>query len=159
MSHSSRIPVVLVVEDEFLVRMSTSEMLADAGYEVLEAENAREALAVLGDRSDIDLLFTDVMMPGELDGLGLASLVRERLPHVQVIVTSAVRIPVDERLPEGSTFVGKPYEMNGLMALFEKTLAHAAAPVIGGFASHSSVASHTLQDVGGGESAVKHEKS
>ena len=79
---------VLVVEDEPLVRMAACLHLEDCGYSALQAANAHEALAVLGQHNDIDVLFTDVRMPGPMDGLGLAKWVIENRPRIAVMVAS-----------------------------------------------------------------------
>jgi CheY-like chemotaxis protein len=102
-------PVVLLVEDEFLVRMATADTLMDAGYEVIEASNAQAAQEILLHRGDIQVLFTDVKMPGAMDGLQLAALVRHRWPHIQIIITSAHLAPESESLPNDAVFIAKPY--------------------------------------------------
>jgi CheY-like chemotaxis protein len=102
-------PVVLIVEDESLLRVSGAEMIADAGYDVVEAGNADEAIAILEARSDIHIVFTDIQMPGSMDGLKLAGFVRDRWPPIKLVVTSG-RVAVGEKdLPRGGLFVGKPY--------------------------------------------------
>jgi CheY-like chemotaxis protein len=98
---------VLVVEDEFLIRSSTIEDLKREGFEVLEASNAAEAIATLETRQDIHLLFTDVDMPGSMDGLKLAAFVRDRWPPVEIIVTSGKTASPD--VPERAVFIPKPY--------------------------------------------------
>src|ERR1700719_4524534 len=102
-------PVVLIVEDEFLLRMDAVDMIAGAGFEVVEAENADQAIEILESRPDITVVFTDVQMPGSMDGLKLARAVRGRWPPVKIIATSG-RPDVGERdLPEGGRFLPKPY--------------------------------------------------
>ena len=81
-------PTLLIVEDEFFVRVTTADFLRDAGYEVVEAGNADEALEIFKSGAAIDLLFTDVRMPGSMDGCELARRVRLDWPSVRVIVTS-----------------------------------------------------------------------
>ena len=81
-------PTVLVVEDEFLVREVIQTELEDAGYEVVVAENADVAIGALEARSDIHLVFTDIDMPGSMDGLKLAAYVRDRWPPVHIIITT-----------------------------------------------------------------------
>ena len=80
--------VILLVEDEVLVRMVAADVLEDAGFTVLESTNAEEALRLLETRSDVQVLFTDVNMPGALDGLGLAQTVHERSPGVGILIGS-----------------------------------------------------------------------
>ena len=102
-------PVVLIVEDEALLRMNAAEMIADAGFEVAEAANADEAIAILEARPNIHVVFTDVQMPGSMDGLKLARAVRGRWPPIKIVATSG-RLNVGETdLPEGGRFLPKPY--------------------------------------------------
>src|SRR5580700_2917182 len=97
-------PVVLVVEDEFLIRMNAAEMIEEAGFEVVEASNADEAVAILEARLDIAVVFTDIQMPGSMDGLKLAKAVRDRWPPIHIVATSG-HVTVDEDdLPDGSVF-------------------------------------------------------
>ncbi len=114
--------VVLIVEDEFLVRMLASNMLADGGYDVLEAGNAAEALILIEARSDIGLLFTDVDMPGEVNGFGLAHLVHTRTPHLPIIVTSGARLPGEADLPGRSKFLPKPYSFPVLLEMVQHSI-------------------------------------
>jgi CheY-like chemotaxis protein len=102
-------PVVLIVEDEFLVRMDTRAALETAGFDVIEAGDADEAIAILSARNDIRLIFTDVQMPGSMDGLKLAHFVRDPWPPVKVVATSGHARITDGDLPEGVRFVPKPY--------------------------------------------------
>jgi CheY-like chemotaxis protein len=105
----SKRPVVLLVEDEMFVRMAAADALEDAGFEVIEAAHAQAAQEVLQHRSDIRVLFTDVKMPGPIDGLELASLVRSRWPHISVVITSGHFEPARDNLPERAVFIPKPY--------------------------------------------------
>jgi len=111
-------PAVLVVEDDFLLRMHAAEMIAAAGFEVVEAGNADEAIEILEKRSDIVVVFTDIQMPGSMDGLKLARAVRGRWPPIKIVATSG-RLNVGESdLPEGGRFLPKPYsahEITGLL--------------------------------------------
>jgi two-component system, response regulator PdtaR len=102
-------PVVLVVEDEPLVLADAVAIIEDAGYEVIEAQNADDAIAILHSRSDIRVVFTDIEMPGSMDGLKLARVVREKWPPVELIVTSGRRALSSGDLPARGTFIGKPY--------------------------------------------------
>jgi CheY-like chemotaxis protein len=102
-------PVVLIVEDEFLLRMNAAEMIGDAGFGVVEAGNADEALAILEARPDFHVVFTDIQMPGSMDGLKLARFVRGRWPPIKIVATSGfVNVGKDD-LPEGGRFLPKPY--------------------------------------------------
>jgi CheY-like chemotaxis protein len=105
----SRGTVVVVAEDELLVRLAIIDALAYAGFEVVEAEHAAAALAHLQGRpAGIHALFTDVQMPGEMDGIALAHHTRQSWPWIVILVTSGKVI--SHRLPEGSRFLSKPYE-------------------------------------------------
>ena len=102
-------PVVLIVEDEFLLRMGAAEMIGDAGFDVVEAASADEAIAILEARPDIRVVFTDIQMPGSMDGLKLAAAIRGRWPPIKIIATSGlVDVRLDD-LPEGGRFLPKPY--------------------------------------------------
>jgi len=101
--------VVLIVEDEVLVRMDARDIVEAAGFDALEAGSADEAIALLESHRDIEIVFTDVQMPGTMDGLKLAKAVRGRWPPIKILATSGLR-SVDQRdLPAGSSFVPKPY--------------------------------------------------
>lgn len=100
---------VLVVEDEALVRFDIADFLSESGFEVHEAAGADEALAVLEANPSIRLLFTDIDMPGSMDGLKLSAAVRDRWPPVHIIVTSGHRNVDRAQMPAGSLFVAKPY--------------------------------------------------
>jgi len=102
-------PIVLIVEDEALIRMGAAQMVEDAGFEVVEAGNADEAIAMLETRSDIRAVFTDINMSGSIDGLKLAHAIRRRWPPVHLLVTSGVNAPNQEQLPVNSRFIRKPY--------------------------------------------------
>ncbi|KIZ36461.1 MULTISPECIES: response regulator [Rhodopseudomonas] len=102
-------PVVLVVEDETLIRMDIVDQIAMAGFEVLQAGDADEAIAILETNANVRLIFTDVDMPGSMDGMKLAHAVRGRWPPIKVVVTSGHYKVRDEDLPSGGVFFGKPY--------------------------------------------------
>ncbi len=101
--------VVLVVEDNYLLRMDAADMIEAAGFEVIEAANADDAIAILEARNDIAVVFTDVQMPGSMDGLRLARAVRGRWPPIKIVTTSGQRIIEETDLPEGGRFLPKPY--------------------------------------------------
>jgi CheY-like chemotaxis protein len=101
-------PVILIVEDEHLIRMDAADMIVAAGFDVVEAGNADEAIAILERRFDISVVFTDVQMPGSMDGLKLAAAVRDRWPPIKIVATSGLNIGESE-LPRGSRFLRKPY--------------------------------------------------
>ena len=102
-------PAVLVVEDDPLIRWTGADTLADAGFDVIEAQNADEALVILQARPDILVLFTDVDMPGTLDGLELAAIARRRWPRLHILIASGRRRPQPRQLPQNGRFVPKPY--------------------------------------------------
>jgi two-component system, response regulator PdtaR len=97
-------PVVLLVEDEPLIRMVFADSLADKGVEVVEASNAAAALEIMAERSDVDLIFTDINMPGETDGLDLARAVHRDWPDVRLMLTSGrdPRVPLFLQLANSS---------------------------------------------------------
>jgi len=101
--------VVLIVEDEFLIRMDAVDMIRAAGFDVVEAANADEAIVILEDRPDITVVFTDIHMPGSMDGLKLAAAIRGRWPPIRIVATSGRAKVTDEDLPAGSRFLLKPY--------------------------------------------------
>jgi len=103
-------PVVLLVEDDPLLRFFASDLLEDGGFEVIETGGADEALMWLGVRDDVRVILTDIHMPGSLNGLDLAHLVHRRWPGILVLVVSGVARPSAAELPEGGRFVAKPYE-------------------------------------------------
>jgi CheY-like chemotaxis protein len=108
LSESKR-PVVLIVEDEFLLRMHAVDMIQAAGFEVVEAANADQAIDILETRPDITVVFTDIQIPGSMDGLKLAQAIRGRWPPIKIVATSG-RVNVAEAdLPEGGRFLPKPY--------------------------------------------------
>src|SRR5260221_1973986 len=108
--------VVLVVEDEMLLRMRAVDMVEDAGYTSLEAVDADAAFAILESRSDIALLFTDIQMPGTMDGLKLAHAVHARWPPIKIILVSGQLRLANIDIPPHSRFFGKPLEANEMIA-------------------------------------------
>jgi two-component system, response regulator PdtaR len=108
MSH--RKAVVLVVEDNPLIRMCAVDLVLAAGFEALEAGDADEAIDILEARADIHLVFTDVSMPGSMDGTKLAHYVRNRWPPVKLIVASGKAVVEESHLPAGARFFPKPYD-------------------------------------------------
>ncbi|MCK1319641.1 response regulator [Bradyrhizobium sp. 171] len=101
--------VVLVVEDEPLLMMVAVEIIAELGFEVIEAQHADEAIAIMEKRSDVHVVFSDVHMPGSMDGLKLAHYVRRRWPPVKILTTSGKARFAVEELPSGGRFMPKPY--------------------------------------------------
>ena len=102
--------MVVVVEDELLIRMAVVEILSEAGFLVLEAEHAEKALAILKiEAHGVHVLFTDVRMPGEMDVVALSHHVKANWPWISLLVTSAHASLTEEDLPPGSRFITKPY--------------------------------------------------
>jgi two-component system, response regulator PdtaR len=108
-------PIVLVVEDEPLLRMLAVEVVEEAGFIAIEAQDADEAVILLESRTDITLLFTDINMPGSMDGLKLAHSVRDRWPPIKILVVSGQERLQSSDLPSNSCFLGKPYQASALV--------------------------------------------
>ena len=113
---TSRPYAVLIVEDEAILRLHAVDLVEEAGFTAIEASNADEAVAILESRSDISLLFTDVHMPGSMDGLKLAHAVRNRWPPIKIVVVSG-HMQVDQNdMPTDSRFFGKPFQADKMIA-------------------------------------------
>ena len=105
---------VLVVDDEDFVRLMAVDLIEDAGFSTVEAVDADDAIRLLEELPDIDIVFSDIKMPGSMDGLGLASTIQIRWPHINTILTSGHLMVPD--LPIGTVFLPKPYRGEGLAA-------------------------------------------
>ncbi len=116
LDHSLIPPIVLVVEDEMLLRMRVVDMVEDAGYIPVEAVDADDAFAILKSRSDIALLFTDIQMPGSMNGLELAHAVHERWPPIKIILASGQLQLSGTDIPPDSRFFGKPLKSGEMIA-------------------------------------------
>ena len=121
MPHSKT--VILVVEDNALIRLGAIDFIVAAGFDALEAKSADEAISILQMRPDVRLVFTDVEMPGSIDGLKLAHYIRGRWPAVRMIVVSGKIFLEQSHLPAGARYFSKPYSdisiietMNGMLA-------------------------------------------
>jgi CheY-like chemotaxis protein len=112
--------LVLIVEDETLVRMFLSDLLDEAGFKVFEAVSADEARQVLHARPDVQVVITDIEMPGSMNGLALAGEIRDRWPGVGVVVTSGRQRPGAEDLPEEVAFLTKPYLPDTVISLIRQ---------------------------------------
>ena len=124
----SALKTILVVEDEVLIRHAIAEYLRDCGYRVHEATHAAEAVAVLeSPEVSVDIVFSDVVMPGEMDGFGLARWVRANRPGVEVILTSTVDRPAEVAgmLCEAGPLMKKPYEPQSVVERIKQLLARA----------------------------------
>lgn len=120
--HSSDKQTVLVVEDDILVRMLGVDILEDAGFTVLEADSADQALALLAEHDDVHLLFSDVDMPGSMNGIELARLVHARWPSIRLLLTSGHHQIDEKSLPDQGRFVRKPWTQERLMASIQASL-------------------------------------
>ena len=107
--------VVLVVEDNPIIRLGALDLVRSAGFQGVGAKSADEAISILEARADIHLVFTDVEMPGTIDGLKLAHYIRERWPPIHLIVASGKVILEESHLPVGSIFFSKPYDDNTIV--------------------------------------------
>lgn len=121
---------VLVVEDEMVLRMRAVDIVEDAGFTAVEAVSADEALAILESRSDISLLFSDIQMPGSMDGLKLAYAVHERWPSIKIILVSGHVKLSDADKPADSRFFGKPLDVNAMIAELRETVGAGALKII-----------------------------
>jgi CheY-like chemotaxis protein len=111
-----KVPKVLIVEDEMMPRMRAVDIVEDAGFSPVQAINADQALSILESRSDISLLFTDIQMPGSMDGLKLAHAVHDRWPAIKIILVSGQMNPSDAERPKDSRFFGKPLSDGQMIA-------------------------------------------
>ncbi len=125
MAEEPRRFVILVVEDEPLVRMIAVDVLVDHGMIVLEASCVEEALEIIQAEGRIDLLFTDINMPGDLDGLDLAAIAHRQQPDLKLIVTSGGVKLTDADVPDHGVFIPKPYDTRELAQLVEDRLSSA----------------------------------
>ena len=116
MASERSVPIVLVVEDDIMLRMRAVDIVEDAGYASVEAVDADEAFSVLQSRSDIALLFTDIQMPGTMDGLQLAHAVYERWPRLKIILVSGRLKLSSAHIPRDSRFFGKPFVSGQIIA-------------------------------------------
>src|SRR5436309_12323402 len=121
---------VLVVEDEMVLRMRAVDIVEDAGFTAVQAVNADEALAILESRADISLLFSDIQMPGSMDGLKLAHAVHDRWPSIKIILVSGQVKVSDEDKPADSRFFGKPLEVKHMIAQLQEMVGAGALKVV-----------------------------
>jgi CheY-like chemotaxis protein len=114
MIHAQWRKVALVVDDEAFARLFAVQILLDQGYIVLEAADAEEGLEMLQCEHDVAVLFTDISMPGDLDGLDLVDRARRDRPDISLVVTSGHAMPANHILPSGACFLAKPYTAHAL---------------------------------------------
>ena len=118
MSRLNKAPVlILIVEDEIIVRICTAALLQDAGCSVIEAADGEEALRAFEAHADVTTVFTDINMPGAFNGLSLAHKISHLRPQVQLILTSGRGSPSEAEMPAGGHFLPKPYDCAQLTAL------------------------------------------
>jgi CheY-like chemotaxis protein len=116
-------PVILVVEDEPLLRLNAVGMVESAGFEAVEAADAAQAVAILEKRTDIRVIFTDIDLRKGVDGIRLAAIVRDRWPPIEIILTSGYISPKQADLPERSLFFSKPYKEKEVLEAMRKLAA------------------------------------
>jgi two-component sensor histidine kinase/FixJ family two-component response regulator len=121
---------VLVVEDEMVLRMRAVDIVEHAGFTAVEAVNADEALSILESRSDIALLFSDIQMPGSMDGLKLAHAVHDRWPFIKIILVSGQVQVADADKPRDSRFFGKPLEVKEMIAELQEMVGAGALTIV-----------------------------
>ncbi|WP_428152118.1 HWE histidine kinase domain-containing protein [Brevundimonas sp.] len=122
--------IVLVVEDELMLRMRAVDIVQDAGFESVEAINADEAIAILESRDDISCLFTDIQMPGSMDGLKLAHLTHARWPHIKIVLVSGQIAVTEADAPEDSKFFPKPLEIEQMVSELREMVGKGALEVL-----------------------------
>jgi CheY-like chemotaxis protein len=122
-SRSLKKAIVLVVEDEPLLRLMAVDLVEQAGFEAIEATNADEAVRILETRTDIRIVFTDIDMPGSMDGMMLAAAVRDRWPPIEIVIVSGYRRRDDIELPHRSVFFSKPYDPSVVTATLKRMVA------------------------------------
>jgi two-component system, response regulator PdtaR len=120
--HACSRSVVLVVEDEVLLRWTAVAIIEEAGFDVVEAGTGIEAVSVLEKRSDIRTVFTDVEMPGPIDGLQLSHLISTRWPTIKIMATSGHFRLRDDDLPGGASFLHKPYAVASLTSALQELM-------------------------------------
>jgi two-component sensor histidine kinase/CheY-like chemotaxis protein len=127
---SPQVANVLVVEDEMVLRMRAVDIVEDAGFCPVEAVNADQAISILESRSDISLLFTDIQMPGSMDGLKLAHAVHDRWPSIKIILVSGQVTPTDAERPVDSRFFGKPLAVEQMIGELQAMVGAGALKIV-----------------------------
>ncbi len=121
MSGETSRPIVLVVEDNSLVRVIIADFLESAGFVVIQAVDGAAALVVLASGAEFNVLFSDVLMPGPIDGVGVAMRIRAEHPDMPIVLTSGHGMP--EAVPLGGRFMSKPYDNRKVVALLREMVA------------------------------------
>src|ERR1700754_2086080 len=122
---TAHVPSVLLVEDEAIISMASEAILEDAGYKVITALNADEALEILRGNQDIDVVITDVQMPGTIDGLKLVELIETHFPHIETLVTSGRAGQSEARASGAKKSLPKPYTASAIQSAVKEVLASA----------------------------------
>jgi two-component sensor histidine kinase/CheY-like chemotaxis protein len=135
---------VLVVEDEMVLRMRAVDIVEDAGFTAVEATNADQAIKMLEARSDISLLFSDIQMPGSIDGLKLAHAVHERWPEIKIILVSGQINPSDDEKPQDSRFFGKPIDSKQMIAELQNMIGTGTLEVVSGQVGAANLAGRAV---------------
>jgi CheY-like chemotaxis protein len=123
MKSSRKRAVILIVEDDALIRMEATLIISDGEFDVIEAANADEAIEILEMRRDITVVFTDIQMPGSMDGLKLAAAVRDRWPPILIVATSGQVSVGEDDLPDGARFLPKPYNPTEILTTLREMTA------------------------------------
>jgi len=142
------LPKVLVVEDEMILRMRAVDIVEDAGFCPVEAVNADEAISILESRSDISLLFTDIQMPGSMDGLKLAHAVHDRWPSIKIILVSGQVQPSDAERPANSRFFGKPLGVEQMTAELQAMVGAGALTIVPNATAWPANQGQSLEPIG-----------
>jgi len=142
------LPKVLVVEDEMILRMRAVDIVEDAGFCPVEAVNADEAISILESRSDISLLFTDIQMPGSMDGLKLAHAVHDRWPSIKIILVSGHVQPSDAERPANSRFFGKPLGVEQMTAELQAMVGAGALTIVPNATAWPANQGQSLEPIG-----------
>lgn len=113
-------PIILVVEDEPLQRLMAVDLVEEAGFDVVDVAGAAEAVRVLESRPDIRVVFTDIDMPGALNGMQFAATIRDRWPPIELIIVSGKRKPRADEIPARGVFFAKPYKKDEITAVMRQ---------------------------------------
>ncbi len=122
-------PVILVVEDEVFIRFDVADFLRESGFDVIEAGSAQEAVEAIASGARVDLVFSDIQMPGAMNGLGLAIFIRANHPGLPVILTSgaSLKMDIDPSIADVAPIEAKPYDPDLILARIRRTLVAASA--------------------------------
>ena len=126
---TSTVPYALAVDDDAIIRIDACQILEEAGFRCLDADSGDAAVAILAEKHErIVVLFTDVEMPGSVDGFALARHVAERWPHIEIVVSSGRRTPEPGQMPEKAAFITKPFSAEVVHAELRRLLPDGKKP-------------------------------